>query len=302
MSGNSTDGDRIALGIDLGGTKVRTGAVTESGEVLGEGLLPTEAGRESERVFANIVRSAEQACQNAGLNMEDVWSVGIGSPAPLDLSEGVIVSPGNLPSLHGFPMVERLQEALGKPVVLNNDGNCFGLAEARYGAGQGAEVCCGLTLGTGLGCAVVMHGRIYSGPGGAAAEIWCSPHGDEIVEEAVSGRGVARSYTQLTGRETDAADIADRARKGDKEAIQAYRQFGRDLAVPLAYVCNVLDPDVVVLGGSLSRAHDLFGEAMEAHAREYINEINRRRLRIVRAALGDDAGVLGAAALPFSEL
>ena len=302
MSENSADGDRVTLGIDLGGTKVRTGVVREDGEVIGEGLVPTEADTETERVFENIVRSAKLACRDAGLDMEDVWAVGIGSPAPLDLAQGVIVSPVNLPSLHSFPIVDRLREALDKPVVLNNDGNCFGLAEARYGAGQDADVCCGFTLGTGLGCAVVMQGKIYNGPGGAAAEIWCSPHGDEIVEESVSGRGVTRNYEALTGRPEEPKEIADRAREGEEKAAEAWRQFGHDLAVPLAYVCNVLDPDVVVLGGSLSRAHDLFGDAMELRAQEYINEINLRRLRIVQATLGDDAGVLGAAALTFTEL
>lgn len=218
------------------------------------------------------------------------------------METGLIVSPGNLPGLRRFPVVARLEEALAKPVVLNNDANCFGLAEARFGAGAGAGVCCALTLGTGLGAAVVLEGRLYNGPRGAAAEIWCSPHGGEIVEEAVSGRGVSRNYARLTGEQRKPEAIAEMARDGHKEAREAWQQFGRDLAAPVSYVCNLLDPDVVVLGGSLSKAFDLFQRTLEETAEHFVNDVNWGRVRLVRAALRERAGVLGAAALTFTEL
>jgi len=293
---------KVAVGIDLGGTKIRAGAVEEGGRLLAESLLPTEADSGAEKVFSNIVRSAQQACNKASVRRGTIAGVGIGSPAPIDVRNGLIVSPRNLPGLHGFPIVSRLQEALQRPVVLNNDGNCFGLAEARYGAARGARACCALTLGTGLGCAVVLGGRLYNGPAGAAAEIWCSPYQHEVVEDSVSGRGVARNYARLSGREESAATIKQLASSGDEMAAEAWRIFGRDLAVPVAYLCNIIDPDVVVLGGSLSKAFDLFAKSMLGEAHRFINRINRERVRIVPAALGDAAGVLGAAALVFTEL
>lgn len=212
------------------------------------------------------------------------------------------MSPRNLPSLHGFPIVTRLAQSVKLPVVLNNDGNCFGLAEARFGAGKGSQACCGLTLGTGLGCAVVLAGRLWNGPAGAAAEIWCSPYQGQMIEDSVSGRGVRRNYTQRSGRQEPPARIAELARAGDEHAREAWHTFGRDLAVPVAYLCNTVDPDVVVLGGSLSKAFDLFQQAMLEAALPYINRMNRDRVRIVPAALGDAAGVLGAAALVLTEL
>ena len=289
---------RCAVGVDLGGTQIRAGVVSEEGELLSMHKALTRAERDAEAIFSDIAATARAAAEEGAGGLGGVAGVGVGSPAPLDLKRGVIVSPGNLPTLHGFPIVERLREALGTRVALNNDANCFGLAEARFGAGRGAEVCCALTLGTGLGCAIVLGGRIFDGPGGAAAEIWCSPYMGEIVEERVSGRGLARSYAELSGGSAAGPEIARRAEAGDARALEAFREFGCNLAVPAAYLCNIVDPDVLVLGGSIAKCFDLFIDALMAEADKYINEINRRRLRIVRSALGgDEAGVLGAAAL-----
>jgi len=294
--------ERIAVGIDLGGTKIRAGVVSEGGKLLGESLVATQADRDAETVFANIVRAARDACGRSAVDEGSIAGVGIGSPAPIDIGRGLIVSPRNLPSLHGFPIVARLRESLGKPVVLNNDGNCFGLAEARFGAGKGSRACCGLTLGTGLGCAVVLAGRLWNGPGGAAAEIWCSPYRGRMIEDSVSGRGLSEAYALRSGRQESPARIAELARAGEEDALEAWHAFGRDLAVPVAYLCNIIDPDVVVLGGSLSKAFDLFQRSMLMAAMPYVNRVNRERVKIVPAALGDAAGVLGAAALVFTEI
>jgi len=289
--------DERAVGIDLGGTKILAGVVTATGRILGQVTLPTEAHKDAETILSNMVRAAEGALQTAGLAWTDVEAVGVGSPAPLDIVKGLIISPGNLPSLHGFPLVARLSAAVGRRVVLNNDANCYGLAEARYGVGTGARVCCGLTLGTGLGGFLVIGGELYSGPRGAATEIWCSPYQGDQVEEKVSGRGVSRNYKKLTERVATARETAELARSGDAHAREAWREFGRDLAVPVAYLCNITDPDVVVLGGSMSKAWDLFRDAMLAEAMKYINAVTRDAVRIVPGALGDAAGMLGAAAL-----
>ena len=293
-------GNRLAVGIDLGGTKVHAGVVSASGEILAEARVPTEADRDADAVVGNIARAALDALDRAGVGPEGVLGVGLGAPAPLDAVAGVILTPGNLPSLHGVPIVSRLTEALGAPVVLNNDGNCFGLAEARFGAGAGARVCCGLTLGTGLGGFLVIDGRVFDGSHGAAVEIWCSPYQGDQVEEKVSGRGVARNYKKFTECVATAAEIAQLARGGDAYAAEAWREFGRDLAAPVAYLCNIADPDVFVLGGSMCKAWELFHEPMIHEAHKYINEVTRKAVRIVPGALGDAAGMLGAAALVLS--
>jgi glucokinase len=288
---------RPGLGIDLGGTKIHAGVVSPDGEVLGEARRPTEAEKDTETVFGNIVAAAGEALEEAGLGADEVCGVGLGSPAPLDIEEGVIISPGNLPSLHGFPVVSRLSDALGTEVALNNDANCLGLAEARFGAGKGARICCGLTLGTGLGGFLVVDGRVFNGAHGAATEIWCSPYLGDHIEEKVSGRGVSRNYKKLTEQTSTARELEALAHAGDAQAREAWQEFGRHLAVAVAYMCNIIDPDVLVLGGSISKAWHLFREAMLEEAMKYINAVTREAVRIVPGALGDEAGMLGAAAL-----
>jgi len=286
-----------AVGIDLGGTKVHAGVVSPGGQILAEARVPTEADRDTDAVLGNIERAARTVLREAGLQPADVAGVGLGSPAPLDMREGIILNPGNLPSLHGVRIASRLADALGMRVILDNDANCFGLAEARFGAGAGADVCCGLTLGTGLGGFVVIDGKLFTGPRGAAGEIWCSPYQGDQVEQKTCGRAVARSYTKLTEKVATARELESMARRGDEAALEAWREFGRDLATPIAYLCNILDPDVLVLGGSMCMAWDLFQETMFHEAHKYINLVNREALRIVPGSLGQAAGMLGAAAL-----
>lgn len=287
----------LAVGIDLGGTKILAGVVDSAGRILSQVKVPTEADRPADTILHNMMGAATKATEEAGTSLDRIKGVGIGSPAPLDMFRGILISPGNLPTLHGFPIVDRLSNAVGRPVTLNNDANCFGLAEARYGAGRGAEVCCGLTLGTGLGAFLVIRGELYNGPHGASTEIWCSPYDGDQVEEKVSGRGVARNYRKLTNRVATAEDVAARAFAGEEQAREAWREFGRDLAVPIAYLCNVADPDVVVLGGSMNKAWDLFQETMFLEARKYINAVTCASVKIVPDALGNAAGMIGAAAL-----
>jgi len=289
--------DELAVGIDLGGTKILAGVVDARGRTLGQARVPTEAEKDAETILNNMIGAAKDALAQAGVSFGDVKCVGIGSPAPLDMFRGILISPNNLLTLHGFHIVERVAHAVGRPVVLNNDANCFGLAEANYGAGVGAEVCCGFTLGTGLGAFLVIKGELFNGPHGASTEIWCSPYLGDQIEEKASGRGVARNYRKLTERVATAREIAALAAAGDADAREAWREFGRDLGAPIAWVCNVADPDVVVLGGSMVKAWDLFQETMFAQAMKYINAVTRRFVRIVPAQLGDAAGMLGAAAL-----
>lgn len=287
----------LSLGIDLGGTKIHAGVVDGDGKILNQLRRPTEADREPDAIVGNIAAAAQEAVSGAGLKMEVITGVGIGSPGPMNIETGVLLNENNLPTFYDYPIVDRLSTALDRPVVLDNDANVLGLAEARFGAGKGSKVCCGFTLGTGLGGFVVIDGHVLSGPRGAGAEIWCSPYCGDFIEERVSGKGMARIYKKLSGTDADAREVEKRAFAGEAVAIEAWREFGRDLAVPIAWVSNTLDADVVIIGGSIMKAWDLFSEAMREHALKYVNPITRATLRIVPAALGDEAGMLGAAAL-----
>lgn len=289
--------ERPGVGIDLGGTKIRTGVVSPAGDILGEALRPTQAERPADEVLENMAQSVRDALEDADLEPGQVAGVGLGSPGPMDIRGGRLISPNNLPTLHDFAIVDELSDALGMQVSFNNDANCFGLAEARFGAGADAKVCAGLTLGTGLGAFLVVGGHVYEGAHGAGVEIWCSNYRGDYVEEKVSGRGIARNYKKLTHEDADPEEIAERARDGQEEARETWREFGRDLAVPVSYLSNITDPEVFVLGGSIVKAADLFLEALLAETTKYIDPMTSGDLRIVPGSLGDPAGMLGAAAL-----
>jgi glucokinase len=289
--------NRNVIGIDLGGTKIHAGVVDGEGHVLGDRRRPTEADRDAGAVLDNVASAAEEAADRANVDLADVPCVGLGSPGPMDIDRGLILSPVNLPSLHGVHIVRELQDRLDRPVELNNDANCLGLGESRFGAGRGAAVCCGLTLGTGLGGYAVLEGRPFNGAHGAGVEIWCSPYLRDQVEQSTNGAAAARCYEKLSGNRVSARQLDELAREGDQMAREAWQEYARDLAVPVAWLCNAFDPEVFILGGSVARAWHLFHEELLREARKYINAVTRDAVRIVPAALGDAAGMLGAAAL-----
>lgn len=289
---------RLAAGVDLGGTKIRAGIVDSDGNVRGEAVTtPTGAGEPPAVIVGNILRAIDAATESAGVSRGDLVGVGIGSPGPLDLDAGVVLEPRNLPTLHHFPLRRELAAAADLPVELNNDANVFVLGEACGGAGRGHSIVFGVTLGTGFGAGLVLDRRVFSGATGTAAEVWCFRYGDGIIEDYVSGRGLKRIYTEITGDFLRPREIAAAAAGGNPAACEAFRQFGNHLGIALSYIVNVLDPGVVVVGGSVARDWAYFRDGLEETLRPNINSLPRERLRVLPAALGDLAPVVGAAGL-----
>jgi glucokinase len=288
--------------IDFGGTKVRSGIADSNGKLHGEpATVPSEADKDADKVVGNIVRSLELAAENAGVAMKDLLGVGVGSPGPLDLDTGTILNPPNLPTLQNFGLKDSIHARMGLPVHVNNDANVFVLGEAWFGAGKGAKIVYGVTLGTGFGSGFVIDGKIYGGATGTAAEIWCFPYRDGIIEDYVSGRAVKRFYKDRTGNDTEPKEIAEKAKAGDAAARDAWEEFGHHVGMGLAYIVDVVDPEVMVVGGSIAYQYDLFKDSMEKTLREKINPLPRERLRVVPAELGDAAPLLGAASLVLAE-
>lgn len=294
-------GQRKVIGIDLGGTKIKFGVITEEGEISGqEILLPTESSRKAEEIIGTIVQGINQALQSASLKIEDIEGIGIGSPGPLDVKNGIILKAPNLPTMNNFPLRQKIQDIFKIPVEMNNDGNCFALGEAFFGAGKESSIVCGVTLGTGLGFGIVFDKKIYMGATGTAAEIWCSPYGGKIFEEYGSARTISRLYKERTGERLTAIEIYNLAKSNHRPALDTFNEFGSTLGEILSILVNVLDPDVMVIGGSVSNSWEFFHMSMEQNLLQHINEEPRKHLKIHRTTLEDNAGLLGAAALIFS--
>lgn len=294
--------ERVVIGIDFGGTKIKFGAVTESGNIIGQAFsLPTLNQRPREQILETMIEGIEEAAKQSGLTIKQLKGIGIGSPGPLDLKTGTLLSPPNLPTLHNFPMKESLENYFQIPVKINNDGNCFTLGESYFGSAKSASIVCGATLGTGFGFGIVFDQKIYSGSTGTAAEVWCSPYADRNFEEYGSARTVNRIYEQLTGTHKKSKEIFELAEQNDSHALQTWIEFGKHLGRILAIFVNILDPDAIVIGGSVSNAWQYFSKSLSEHLYENINPLPRNNISVVKASLGDNAGLLGAAALLFSE-
>ena len=282
--------DSYYLGADLGGTSLRVGAVSTDGELLGEVLsVPTgrafdpEALQQQARALAQRVRRAfaDVPCRGVGFGTAGV----IHDDGPLAHAE-------NLPKLCGANLRALLEEALGCPVIVENDARCFTLAEARFGGARGARSVGGITLGTGVGSGFLIHGKLVRGVSSQAGEVCRIPLRGHPLEYFVSTEGLMRAFEGAGGSPhgMDGARLAEAARSAAGPARTAWRTYGEDLATLCDIVMAIVEPEVIVIGGSLAQAFDLYGDLLTAR-------IADRRTRIVPAELGPRAGVIGAAVL-----
>jgi glucokinase len=290
--------EKAILGIDLGGTKISSGLISGKGEILVHPNTVPTGGKDPEKtIIHRIFKSIEKTLDNSRLTIDDISGIGIGSTGPLDMKEGLILDCPFLPTLKNFPLRETVKSRFNLPVFLDNDANCFALAEWYFGSGAEYATVLGYTLGTGLGCGIVINGRIFTGATQHAGEVGTSPYRKKTIEDIVSGSGISRIYQDVSGQERTAREIADQAFKGQAHALHTWEQFGEHLAYAIAWGVNMIDPDVVVIGGSIANAMELFAPSMERSLRPNISPLPAERTRVVKARLGDHAGLIGAACL-----
>ena len=289
-----------ALGIDLGGTTIE-------GAVLDEGLRPIHRVRvatERERGYDHILDRVAEVVAALRPHAPEAGVVGIGTPGSLSARDGTLKN-SNTTCLNGHPLLADLEQRVGMPVRLENDANCFALAEARGGAGQGCPLVFGVILGTGVGGGLVIDGRVWSGPQHIAGEwghhaidpagpaCYCGQRG--CVETLLSGPALEAAYRAAGGPVAPATEIAARAAAGEATATAVVERYLDRFGRALANVVDIVDPDVVILGGGLSNLDGLYTRGRDAVARYVFND--ELRTPIVRNALGDSAGVIGAALL-----
>jgi predicted NBD/HSP70 family sugar kinase len=280
----------MRIGIDLGGTKIEAIALDGEREVLRK-RVPTPRGD-----YAGTIAAVASLAREMGEG-----TVGVGIPGALSRVTGLVKN-ANSTWLIGKPLKEDLERAIGREVRLENDANCFALSEATDGAGRGAEVVFGVILGTGVGGGIVVHGKVLTGTNAIAGEwghnplpapgpedvplpaCYCGRAG--CIETYLSGPGLARDYEQATGKRLAPEEIVSLK----DEAVGRYE---KRLARSLACVINVLDPDVIVLGGGMSNVERLYTEVPRLWSRHVFSD--HVATRLVRNAHGDSSGVRGAA-------
>jgi fructokinase len=288
------------IGIDLGGTKIEGVVLDPDGSVVVRKRVPTERAGGYAHVVARVAALVSELCPLAPLAKH----VGVGTPGSESARDGTLKN-SNTTCLNGQPLRRDLEDAIGLPVALENDANCFALAEARHGAARGHRMVFGVILGTGVGGGLVLDGRPWTGAQHIAGEwghhridpagpdCYCGQRG--CVETYLSGPALVRAYEAAGGESLGAPAVIERAAAGDPAATAALDGYLETFGRALANVVNVLDPDVIVLGGGLSNVPALYSRGREALARHVFND--ELRTPVVRHALGDSAGVVGAALL-----
>lgn len=314
MSGPET------IGVDLGGTKMLVGVLAGTEPLYEQREAST--GQTEDELVELLVREIEEAREAR----PDVAAVGLGIPATIDHDSGVAVSAVNLP-LSDLPIRDIVSERTGLPVFVDNDGNVAALAEYLYGVAQGMPHMVMLTVGTGIGGGLILGGEIYRGSTGAGAELGhvviqadgppcqgnCPNHG--CVESLASGTALGREGRAAAesspdsalgkalaeGKEVDGRVVTEAALAGDTTAVEVFELIGGRLGVACSSFANIFQPNAIVVGGGVIAAGDLLLEPARREVRERaLNPMNKTP--ILEATLGNDAGMIGAAALARTEL
>ncbi|HHT49107.1 MAG TPA: ROK family protein [Firmicutes bacterium] len=312
------------LGIDLGGTNIAIGLVDEQGQIIHRGNAPTGRERGASVILKEMGMLALKVMEEAGVRLEQINGVGVGSPGAPDVQKGVIIYNNNL-GFRNVPVRAELQKYLPLPVYVDNDANCAALAEGLLGAAGGVRHSVTVTLGTGIGGGVIIDHNIYSGFNNAGSELGhmvivaggkpCTCGRRGCWEAYASARGLIESaqaaaeenptsllFKMVKGDLTKltAKTPFDAAQAGDRVAAAVVNEFLDYLAVGIGNIINIFQPEVIVLGGGVSKqGDDILRPLEDKLTREVYGEEGVPVAKLKLAVLGNDAGIVGAALLGF---
>lgn len=293
------------LGLDLGGTHIKAAVVGPEGELLAEDQVRTPESRLADEVAAALIQVA-----HAMLTAHpEVESVGVGAPGLVDLDRRIIRAAPNFPAWKDVPLAQMIASEIPLPVTLDNDVNCFGLAEHHWGAGQGLKHMIALAIGTGIGGAIILDGQLYRGSSGGAAELghisvdlWgprCNCGNLGCVERYLGEGWFAQAAREALGDETITSprQVSALADAGNEEALRFIEGRGEILGVACVSLVNVFDPEAIVIGGGVAKAGEPLFNGVRRALRERLYAIIADKVQILPAKLGTISGAMGAATL-----
>lgn len=289
---------KYLIGVDIGGTKIAGGLVY--GKTVPKIIkVPTETHLGKDAIISNIIKIIKI------FDNPKIHAIGLSVAGEIDSIKGTIVSSPNMPkNFKNVPLIKILKKEFQKNVYMENDGNCFTLAESVYGAGKKYKNVIGLTLGTGIGSGFCIDKKIYNGATGRATEFGhmtiaekgfpCNCKKLGHLESYASGNGMIRLYEELTGKTKDTFYIEDRAKEKEKNALRVIHIMSDALGIGLSNIINTLNPDIIIVGGGLSRVKMLWGRSL-AKSRKEVVYASLRNTKIVHSLLKEKASILGAA-------
>ncbi len=288
------------IGIDLGGTAIKLGRFAPDGTCLQSLTVATPQPATPEAVVAAMVDAIAQ------IDPQHTIAIGVGTPGPADAAGRIAKVAINLHLWHDVPLADWLEAKTSLPTIVANDANCAGLGEAWLGAGRRFQNLILLTLGTGVGGAIILDGKLFVGHQGAAGELGlitlnpdgpkCNSGNQGSLEQSVSVTAIRRRTAK------EPAELGALAQAGDLDALTFWQEYGKDLGTGLTSLIYVLTPEAIVIGGGVSASAEFFLPSVKAEIEQRVLPTSRLGLQILPAELGNSAGIVGAAKLAFSKI
>lgn len=316
---NSVTGRALVFAADLGGTHLRTATVAENGEIHFRLKRSTPQGERADEIVRALVLALRE-CEEQGGPAGFIRAVSVVVPGTVNVEDGVVVKAPNVPCLDGFRLAAALESELKRPAILENDANAAAVGEMWQGAGRGHRTIVCVTLGTGVGGGIILDGKLWRGADGSAAEVGhmgvdpfggvaCTCGSRGCLEVYASATAIVRMTREAHPRYPDSAlhvseeltseRIYRAGLAGDELALEVFRRMGVYLGIGLANLINIINPEMIVIGGGVANGWELFEKHMLHEVAERAFPLPAGRVAIVPAECGDDAGLLGAARLAF---
>jgi len=280
------------MGIDIGGTIIKGGLINSKGQIVEKVFKSTEAPKGKKQVIDNIIFVIEELMNG---NPKKVKAIGIGAPGPVDIENGIVHELVNIPGWKTVNLRAILKKKFKKPIVIDNDANCFVLAEHKYGLAKGKKNVIGFVIGTGLGAGIIIDNKIYRGTNNSAGEIGLIPYKGINLEE-FSGSLALKRLSQMMGKRISGLKLYELARHRNSYARSVFNEYGNNLATPLSIIMNCYDPDMVIIGGGVSDSFPYFKSSLIENLKKYLFKESSKNLKVVKYSL-KHARIIGAACL-----
>jgi len=310
------------IGVDIGGTNIKIGILTKQGKIIQKTSIPTNPKEGPEKIIKRVCSRIKDLCNERKIKISDIIRIGIGCPGPLDSKRGIIIKTPNLPGWENFHLKKRIESGLKIPAIVNNDANSATYGEYWLGAGKGYSTIVCFTLGTGIGGGIILNGKLFKGiddTAGHLGHITIIPDGPRcrcgnrgclealasapnLVRKAIEGinSGIKTKLTSLSKGKLQAITsqmIYLSASQGDKFSRELLDETGRYLGIAVAGILNTLNPEIVIFSGGMIEAGELLFKPLRKEAKRRAFPQPAKRVKIVKAKLGNDAGIIGSVGL-----
>jgi glucokinase len=297
---------KYIIGVDVGGTNIKLGLVGPSGQILAKTNLSTKSYNHGRaKLIDGLIHAIQQLAQENKIDRKDILGVGIGLPGLVDFQKGVVAAMTNIPGWRDVPLKDIAQKKLKVPVCIDNDVNLITLGEWKFGAGRGCRNLVCMTLGTGVGGGLILNNALYRGEGFAAGEIGHIPLNEKGPDCNCGGAGCFERYVGnrylldmavkiFKNKNIRLEDIFHLAREGNSSAVRFWQETAAHIGNALVGIINLLNPRLIIIGGGVSGNYRFMQETIRKVIRQRAMKVQRNMVQIVRARLGDEAGIIGA--------